>query len=112
MPKTVVANLLKAFREAGFLSSRRGLHGGYRLIRSPESISLLDILKAIDGPVQLTDCALEGVLGTQDACDYEDVCGSRSPMQEVNQKILKLLDDTPLAQLMSETPSPPLPTKH
>ena len=114
MPKTVVANLLKAFREAGFLSSRRGLHGGYRLVRSPESISLLDILKAIDGPVQLTDCALEGIrgAGTHDTCDYEDVCGSRSPMQAVNHKILKLLDDTHLAQLMSENPSHTLPSKH
>jgi len=108
MPKTVVANLLKAFREAGFLESRRGLHGGYWLARSPESISLLDILKAIDGPVQLTDCALESV----DICEYEDVCGSRSPMQAVNQRILKLLAETPLSQLMTENPTHPLPAKH
>jgi len=102
MPKSVVANLLKAFREAGFLASRRGLHGGYRLARSPADISLLDILRAIDGPVHLTDCALEGL---QDTCDYEDVCGSRSPMQAINQKILGLLDGTSLAQLMDETSS-------
>jgi Rrf2 family protein len=119
MPRTVVANLLKAFREAGFLTSRRGLHGGYRLVRPPKSISLLDILKAIDGPVQLTDCAIEGIEGVsiaQESCDYEDVCGSRSPMQAVNQKILQLLDDTNLEQLMhmnkTETPSHPLPSKH
>jgi Rrf2 family protein len=112
MPRTVVANLLKSFREAGFLNSRRGLRGGYWLIRSPESISLLDILKAIDGPVQLTDCAIEGVRGAQNACDYEDVCGSRSPMQDVNQKILQLLDETDLSQLMTESPSHSLPTKH
>lgn len=109
MPKAVVANLLKSFREAGFLDSRRGLHGGYWLARPPQSISLLDILKAIDGPVQLTDCALEGARGTQDICDYEDVCGSRSPMQDVNHRILQLLDETDLTQLMTEAPAHSLP---
>ncbi len=117
MPKTVVANLLKAFREAGFLGSRRGLHGGYHMIRSPESISLLDILKAIDGPVQLTDCALEGIGGlpsSQEQCDYEDVCGSRSPMQAVNQKILHLLDSTSLVALLDENQNKlhSIPAKH
>jgi FeS assembly SUF system regulator len=100
MPKTVVANLLKSFREAGLLSSRRGLHGGYSLARDPAEISLLEVLNVIDGPVHLTDCALEAI---QDSCDYEDVCLSRNPMQAVNKKILELLDGITLAQLMNET---------
>jgi len=100
MPRSVVANLLKSFREAGLMTSRRGLHGGYSLARSPADISLLEVLKVIDGPVHLTDCALETI---QDSCDYEDVCLSRNPMQAVNKKILTLLDDISLEQLMNET---------
>jgi Rrf2 family protein len=99
MPRSVVANLLKAFREAGLLSSRRGLHGGYRLERSPDEISLLDVLAAIDGPVQLIDCA---VADLATSCEYEEVCPSRSPMQAVNQRIVDLLAGMTLAELMKE----------
>ena len=97
MPKPVVANLLKAFRESGLLDSRRGLHGGYWLVRAPETISLLDVLSAIDGPVQLTDCA---VADLATSCDYEDVCLSRSPMQNIHQQIVDLLANTKLTELM------------
>ena len=101
LPQTVVANLLKAFREAGLLRSRRGLHGGYRLDRSPAEISLLDVLRAIEGPVQLIDCAVDSAgVGN---CDYEDVCPSRSPMQAVNQRIVDLLDGISLDELMKTT---------
>lgn len=100
MPRTVVANLLKAFREAGLLSSQRGLHGGYRLERAPEDISLLAVLSAIDGPVQLIDCAAAELAS---GCEYEDVCPSRSPMQAVNQRIVDLLAGISLAELMKET---------
>ncbi len=102
MPRTLVANLLKAFREAGLLESRRGLKGGYLLARPADQISLLDVLRVIDGPVRLTDCALVNEL---EMCDYEDVCPSRSPMQFVNKRILDFLAGLSLAQLMDEAHS-------
>jgi len=111
MPRPVVANLLKSFREAGLLESRRGLHGGYVLVRAADDITLLDVLSAVDGPVQLTDCAVAD-LPTQ--CDYEDVCLSRSPMKSVHERIVDLLRATTLRELMTDhspmtTPAPTVP---
>jgi len=100
MPRPVVANLLKSFREAGLLTSQRGQNGGYRLARSPDDISLAEVLGVIDGPVQLIECAV-GDIAT--ACDYEDVCPSRSPMRAVNRRIVALLEGISLADLMDET---------
>ena len=105
MPRTVVANLLKAFREAGLLVSRRGLHGGYLMARPAAEINLLEVLSAIDGPVQLVDCAAES-LGT--SCDYEDLCPSRSPMRAVNRRIIEMLEGLSLTELVDQTT--PLPT--
>jgi Rrf2 family protein len=107
MPRPVVANLLKEFCKAGLLESRRGMHGGYRLARPAAEISLLDVLSVIDGPVQLIDCA---VLDTSagGACDYEDVCPSRSPMRAVHRKMIKLLQDISLAELMQPAPAQPV----
>jgi len=106
MPRTVVANLLKEFGKAGLLESRRGLHGGYKLARAPADISLLDVLNVIDGPVQLIDCAVDDL--STGNCGYEDVCPSRSPMRSVHRRIIALLEDVSLEQLM-HTDTPPLP---
>lgn len=96
MPRTVVSNLLKSFREHGLLESRRGLHGGYRLSRAADDITLLEVLRAIDGPVQLTDCA---IIDLANACEYEDVCASRSPLRAVNQRIVDMLQELTLASI-------------
>lgn len=106
MPRPVVANLLKSFREVGLLDSRRGLHGGYWLVRTPDEITLLDVLSAVDGPVQLTDCAVADLTSQ---CDYEDVCLSRSPMKNVHERIVDLLRSTTLTELMSTVSDPTLP---
>lgn len=108
MPRTVVANLLKEFCKAGLLESRRGLHGGYRLARSPEEVSLLDLLSVVDGPVQLIDCAADDLGSVGPACEYEDVCLSRSPMVAVNRRIVAFLESLTLAELMAE--SAPIPS--
>jgi FeS assembly SUF system regulator len=108
MPRPLVANLLKEFSRAGLLESRRGLHGGYRLARPATEISLLDVLNVIDGPVQLIECAADELV---QACGYEDVCPSRSPMQSVHRRIVKLLEGITLSELMQNgsdtTPTAP-----
>ena len=110
MSRAVVANLLKEFCKAGLLESRRGLHGGYRLARSPDEITLLEILSAVDGPVQLIDCAVDELGSIGPACEYEDVCTSRSPMVSVHRRIVAFLQGLTLAQLMdSSTPVPSIP---
>ncbi len=100
MPRPVVANLLKEFCKAGLLESRRGLHGGYRLARPANEITLLEVLSVIDGPVQLIDCAVLDLSATTGQCGYEDVCPSRSPMRAVHQRIIDLLDGISLGELI------------
>lgn len=99
MPRTVVANLLKEFCKAELVESRRGLHGGYRLARPADEITLLEMLSVIDGPVQLTECAAEEIV---QQCDYSDVCHSRSPMRAVNQRIVDFLGLLTLSELMND----------
>lgn len=106
MPPSVVANLLKAFRERGLLESRRGASGGYRLCRDAQDVSLLEILSAVDGPVQLTDCA---ALELASACEYEDVCTSRSPLLAVNQRIIEMLEGITLAEIQHTAAALPEP---
>ena len=49
VPANFLAQILIKLRDHGLITSRRGNHGGYTLARSPEEISLYDILMAVEG---------------------------------------------------------------
>ncbi|RCS49233.1 Rrf2 family transcriptional regulator [Bremerella cremea] len=51
MPERFLLQVLRSLVNHGVLRSTRGVDGGYMLIRSPEEISLLDVIEAIEGPL-------------------------------------------------------------
>lgn len=51
IPLPFLLNILAELRTAGLVQSRRGVDGGYRLARPPETIMLADIIRAVDGPL-------------------------------------------------------------
>jgi Rrf2 family protein len=51
IPAKYLENLLADLRRARLIASQRGLHGGYRLARPAASITLADVIRAIDGPL-------------------------------------------------------------
>ena len=58
LPVPVVSKLLKSLTRAGLLLSQRGTKGGYRLARSANEISVVDMITALEGPVGITECAV------------------------------------------------------
>lgn len=51
IPRRYLATILNELRRAGLVTATRGPEGGYRLARSPDSISLADVIRAVDGPL-------------------------------------------------------------
>src|SRR5688572_32297421 len=51
MPERFLLQILRHLVTHGILQSTRGVEGGYTLVRSPDNVSLLDILEAIEGPL-------------------------------------------------------------
>ncbi|UCB47385.1 MAG: Rrf2 family transcriptional regulator [Spirochaetota bacterium] len=49
IPKKYLENILLVLNRAGYLSSRRGVHGGYKLAKDPGTISVAEILRLMDG---------------------------------------------------------------
>jgi FeS assembly SUF system regulator len=89
-----VAKLLKALVRAGVLESQRGARGGYTLARPPESISAVDIIDAIEGPVALTECA-----SGHSNCSIEQDCSVGHNWQRINLGIRRALEGVTLAEL-------------
>ena len=58
LPQPFLSKILKILSSRNILHSVRGPGGGFRLARSADEISLLDIVEAIDGLSQFDECAL------------------------------------------------------
>jgi Rrf2 family protein len=63
VPANFLAQILIKLRDHGLITSRRGNHGGYTLARSPEKISLYDILMAVEGRILHLSGNFEGQSG-------------------------------------------------
>jgi Rrf2 family protein len=61
MPERFLLQILRNLVTHGILRSTRGVDGGYTLTRLPEDISLLDVIEAIEGPLDAGDPAGEGL---------------------------------------------------
>jgi Rrf2 family protein len=99
VPEQYLEQLIAPLRRAGLVKSARGASGGYELAAPPESMRVGEILRALEGPVKLTDCVNE-----PDACAKAGVCPSRVLWERLNAAIQDVLDNTTLAELLSSEP--------
>ncbi len=56
IPQSFLAKILQRLLKAGMVESIRGAGGGFKLTRDPAEISMLDVVKAIDGTVSFNKC--------------------------------------------------------
>lgn len=91
----MVAKVLKLLARGGILESERGIHGGYRLARLPERITLGDVIQALEGPVRVTDCSPAG----RGACAQERRCPVKSSWRRLSDAIRASLDRVTLAEM-------------
>ena len=94
-----VSKVLKPLAHAGLVTGFRGTNGGYRLARAAESISLIDIVEAIEGPVGVTECS-----GEHSKCELESHCGVRGNWRHVNDVVADALRNVSLAQMVAPVP--------
>lgn len=99
-----VSKLLKQLAGAGLIESRRGVNGGYRLMRAASQISVLEIFEAMEGKLAMTDCAEH-----HGACTRETHCQVQSHWRRISAVIARAMAEMSLADLQ-QTP-PALPTR-
>ena len=90
-----ISRLIIALRRAGLVVSVRGAKGGYRLGRFPESITLLDVVEAMEGQISLVACVQKPGL-----CSKGPTCPARKAWAGVNAKIRVALSETTLAEIL------------
>lgn len=94
-----VSKVLKALGRAALVVSQRGTHGGYRLSRPPEQISIADIIDALEEqPFGLTECS-----ASRGVCSLENSCRIRDSWLRINAVVRTALQTVSVAEM---TPSP------
>lgn len=73
IPANFLAQILVKLRDYGLVTSRRGNQGGYTLARSPEEISLYDILVAVEGQCLQLSGNFEGRSGRRIKQVWEEI---------------------------------------
>ena len=99
LPAPTVAKVLKALAKGGIVTGARGAQGGYTLARAPDAITITHIITAVDGPINVTECADEAA-----HCMVSAVCSLHGRWAPVNRALIGALNGVSLADVMN-TPS-------
>src|SRR6185369_7213646 len=74
VPQTFLAKICQQFSKIGLVRSYRGTGGGFVLGRSPERISLLEVVEAVEGPIVPNRCVTgEGECDRSKSCNVHPV---------------------------------------
>lgn len=92
--------IIAPLRRARLVVATRGVKGGYSLVSSPASVTAGQIMRALEGPLDLIGCASE--YGSVVSCERELVCGSRRLWLKLRDSILGVLNSTTLADICRE----------
>ena len=107
IPIELMAKVLQRLVRTGLLISTQGTRGGYALSRPSASISVADVIAAIDGPFTVTACSTE-----KNDCEQYGKCSIRDPLWQIRERIVAALDTVTLAEMATEHVTAAAPVAH
>ena len=107
IPRRLLAEVLKDLCRAELVESQRGASGGYTLARSADAITVGDIVEALEGRPEISNCETSS-LHRNAECEMQPTCQIRSPLQRIREGIWSMLQRTTLRSLRESAPLFPL----
>ena len=99
IPKKFLDQIFSELRKAGLVHSKKGKAGGYALAKFPESISVGQIIRVLDGPLAPIQCSSVTAYRPCGDCGDEESCPVRLIMVEARNALSAVLDSRSLAEL-------------
>ncbi len=97
LPSSYLSKVIQRLAQAGLVRTFRGPGGGIELGKSPETITLWSLVRAMEGRADVERCALG--IGT---CSAEKPCPLHGRWAPLREEFMKLLEGTTLAALLRE----------
>ena len=101
IPTPLMAKVLQRLAKRGLVKARHGSGGGYQLARDPSTITALEVISAIDGPLIITSCVT-----SHGECYQSPTCTVREPLRRVNESIMQVLSAVTISQMSEESSGP------
>jgi len=103
LPIATVRKLLKKLVDAKLVTSFRGIKGGYKLSIVPENISITQVIVAVEGPISITECAIN-----KDNCNYSNECNLKENWSTINNLFINTLDNINLIDMSTSISEQPV----
>jgi Rrf2 family protein len=100
LPPDYVEQILLKLRRAGLVRSIRGARGGYLLARSPESVTVKDVIEAAEHRTFEVNCESYPVNAVR--CQVDGACAIRPMWKALQRRIDEFLEGVSLADLLAE----------
>jgi len=96
VPRQYLEQILGQLRRQGLVSTVRGAQGGYQMAGKPEEITLRDIIDAVEGPIELSECT-----SPEPTCQRSGTCPVRWVWQRVTDSINAELERITLRDMLN-----------
>ena len=97
IPPSFLAKIISQLSIAGLLHTSRGARGGVTLARDAKDITLLEVIEAIDGPIQLNEC-----VGENGLCSFDSDCPLRTIWCDAQEELVGRLKGTNFADMLAK----------
>jgi len=98
IPKRFLEQILNELKSGGFVRSKRGMTGGYRLAQRPEEITLAAVVRHVEGALAPVRCVSKGFY-QECSCPDETRCAIRSVMKEIRDAVVEIAERVTIAEL-------------
>jgi Rrf2 family protein len=96
IPPEIMAKILQRLAKQGLIVSQNGPKGGYGLSRRPAEITVGEVIRALEGPINIVSCLEDS------DCPQIERCTLRRPVHKIQAAISHVLDTMSLAELTSD----------
>ncbi|TMQ28162.1 MAG: Rrf2 family transcriptional regulator [Candidatus Rokuibacteriota bacterium] len=96
IPQELLAKILQRLAKQRLIVSHNGPKGGYVLSRRAAEISVGEVIRALEGPINIVSCLEDS------ECPQMERCSLRRPVQKLQAAITQMLDTMSLAELTTE----------
>lgn len=93
IPVELLAKILQRMAKRGLIVSQNGPKGGYLLARAPGRITVGEVIRAIEGPVNIVSCY------QTPTCPQMTRCSLRHPVRKIQDSITRFLDEMTLPEM-------------
>ena len=98
LPDQYLEQLLGCLRKAGLVNTVRGAQGGYQLAKPPAEITVGHIIDAMEGPLNLSECAVES---EPFKCPHSQACPAKPVWEYLTNSINALLHSITLEDVLT-----------